>query len=165
MRAKAITLTLLGTTILLVSWLHAGAQEPVGEPRTTTREVESRTPKFNSESGWGWAMFPQALRIGGSFGQADPSGTIVHGYAVVDSEGVLRISFVQAGPSVDDTPSFRLVVLDEAGKRNLPKRDNAGGMANGGTRLHHAVYSLDPKVLPPSKPAYIGAERRTPKAR
>jgi hypothetical protein len=98
MRTKALAFSLLETTILFVPWLPIGAQET--GTTAITRSERSKLPNFDSAPGWEWMMRPQELRIGRRFGQLSDNG-ILSGYSVVDADGgALRISFVQAGPSV-----------------------------------------------------------------
>jgi hypothetical protein len=85
------------------------------------------------------------------------------GYSIIDSDGgPLRIFFAQAGPNALDDRSYRKVIFDEAGGRNLPERGEAGGLMSWGNHLTTAIFTLTTKELAPDKAAYIGVERWTP---
>src|SRR4051812_32443950 len=100
-------------------------------------------------------MPPQELRIGREWGQAG-QGRILAGYCVVDAEGgALRIFLAQTGPKILEFGRYRLVVLDAAGKRYLPKQHSQGGSKIPEAELSTTLFTLDPKTLPPSKAAYV----------
>jgi hypothetical protein len=156
MEPRTIASSLLATTILLVSWLPTGAQEP-----NTERIEKSPRPNFRSDFGWEWMMSPQELRIGHTFGQASED-SIVSGYSVVDARsGALQLSLVQAGRGVIDMFSYRPVLFDAAGERYLPSWSDPKSFKSYETELYHAIYILKPNVLEPGKAAYIAVERRT----
>jgi hypothetical protein len=154
MRPKTIVSSLLGTTILFVSWSLTGAQEQIAP-----RIERSKASDFHSDPGWEWMMSPQELRIGHTFGQAGES-RILSGYSVIDSDGgALRISLVQAGRDVFDIPVYRLVILDAAGKRYLPWWADPKRFRSYDTHVNHAIFTLPAKVLEPGRAAYVGVER------
>ena len=84
--------------------------------------------------------------------------------ALID-EGAGGAIGIIAGRCVGGTTTINTKVALRAHERDFAKWEEAGGWGSSGSQLHHALYSLDPKVLPPGKPAYIAVERRTPKAR
>jgi hypothetical protein len=168
MRNKAAVVFLLVTGALATTeGLPVKGQGPVGSTTTTSERTTppGNRPRLVAAPGWAWLMEPQELRVGGSFGQTSEAG-IVSGYSHVDAGGGgLRIFFVQAGPSPRfDSSDYRLVILDAAGKRHLPKRVQAGGLGAPDTHLSNAIFTLGPEILPPGKAAYIAAERVTPRA-
>jgi len=130
---------------------------------TTAPGGKNARPEFANEPGWIWLMRPQEMRIGRWWGQAGEDGMMLAGYSILDSDGSpLGIVFAQAGPNALDGPAYRLVVFDEAGRRHLPKRGEAGGLVSQGNHLTTAIFTLTPEELAPDKAAYIGMERRTP---
>jgi hypothetical protein len=148
--------------IVLVVILSSVGLVAVGRQEKQTVTDSARPlkvmPQFANEPGWVWLDPPSEFRLGRNGGANEKILTTV--YSVVDSKGVLQIFVAQAAvPGVLEAPS-RVVLLDAAGKRYVPKREKAGGLANRDTALESSLSSLEPKVLTPDKIAYIGVERR-----
>jgi hypothetical protein len=76
----------------------------------------------------------------------------------------LRIFVVEIGPDVHNNLSARVIILDAAGQRYVPRREGeAGGLGNRDTQMFNAIFTLDPKTLPPDKAVYVGVEQRKPR--
>jgi hypothetical protein len=152
-------------TMAAVALLSSGAGLLAAGQGTTVRTEVVKTEKddpsrFVNDPGWAWLMSPREFRLGEKFGQSSDAG-IVSGYAHVDAgSGALRVFLVQAGPSVPDPQTCRLVVFDAAGKRYLLERRAAGGFRSHDTELSNEISTLSPKMLPPDKATHIGIERR-----
>lgn len=174
MRIRIAVLVLLIAAIGTTGALLARDQGPEGQVQTKTtvtkRQVDpAEKAKFAASPGWEWLMYPQALRVGESFGQSSEE-MVVTGYSHVEAQGGgLRFFIAKARPPKDPLDElgvkYRLVIFDADGRRYLPVHPGntiSKGNGNRTTLVNYSLFSLRPEVLPPEKATHVGFECMIP---
>jgi hypothetical protein len=135
------------------------------QPKTDTREgVLPAGPQrtFANASGWQWLESPRELHIGRKFGHVSENLMLICFSAIEPGNGALQIFLVEIGPDVHNKQPPRVVILNAAGERYLPKVERDTGMlANRDTQMFNAIFTLSPETLAPTKAAYVGVEEST----